>query len=50
MLLLAGLLFGLALLFWFADNWLGHTSIDLARPTRVLTILSAVLVVLDLCR
>lgn len=49
MLLLAGILFGLALLFWFVSNWIEYTSVDLARPAWVLTILSAALVVLDLC-
>lgn len=44
MLLVAGVLFFMALLLWFADNWLEDTDIDLSVAVRVLIIISAMLI------
>ena len=40
----AGIVFVIAALLWFADNWLEDADIDLSLAVRVLIVISAMLI------
>jgi hypothetical protein len=48
MLILASTTFGLAILFWFFDRMIDDASVDLSVAVRVLILMSAVLIGLNL--
>ncbi len=44
MLIAAGIVFVIAALLWFVDNWLQDADVDLSLAVRVLIVISAMLV------
>jgi hypothetical protein len=49
MLILASTIFGLAVILWFIDMMIDNAGVDLSVPVRVLIVMSALLIGLNLC-
>jgi len=47
MLIIAALLFGLALLLWLIDKWMDNAAVDLSLPARILVFVSGALIGLN---